>query len=528
MRKLLPFTSGVALLIGLPVALRAQSPHPNVLVSTQNTPSETAIAINPKNPQQLIAGANLNNQYSSLDGGQTWTWRTLTSPYSVWGDPVVVADTTGAFYYFHLSNPGATTIAFPFIDRLVVQRAASAATPFNYRSFFAYNPPKQQDKEWVAVDRRTNALYVTWTEFDTYGSLGSQDSSRILFSRSTDQAQTWSTPRRISFYGGDAVDEDATVEGAVPAVGPNGEVYVAWAGPRGIVFNRSLDGGQTWLPRERTIVNQPGGWEQAVPGIYRANGLPVTVCDVSPGPTRGNLYVNWTDQRNGPTDTDVWLARSADGGQTWSAPIRVNNDPPGRHQFFTWMTVDQVTGHLWCVFYDRRNNSSALDTRTEVFAARSTDGGQTFQNFRLSQSPFTPDETIFFGDYTNITAHNNVVRPVWTRMDNRQTSVWTALINVPVLATPSAAGLPGLSLHTYPNPARHTLNLALQVPLATTATIKLLTPDGRHLRTVVENEPVTAGQRQLSLPVQDLPPGAYLLEAQIGSQRLHRKVIVVR
>ncbi|HEX8428114.1 T9SS type A sorting domain-containing protein [Hymenobacter sp.] len=528
MKYLLLFLLGVGALSGAPQVAYAQSAHPNVLVSTQNTPNETAIAINPKNTQQLVAGANLNNQYSSLDGGQTWTWRALTSPYSVWGDPCVVVDTTGAFYYFHLSNPGATSYAFPFIDRLLVQRTASATTPFSYRSFFGYNQPKQQDKEWVTVDRRNNALYATWSEFDVYGSLGSRDSTRILFSKSTDQAQTWSTPRRISFYGGDAVDDDNTVEGAMPAVGPNGEVYVAWAGPRGIVFNRSLDGGQTWLPRERTIVSQPGGWEYAVPGITRANGLPVTACDASPGPYRGNLYVNWTDQRNGPSDTDVWLARSEDGGQTWSAPIRVNNDPAGRHQFFTWMTVDQATGHLWCVFYDRRNNSNSLDIQTDVYGARSTDGGRTFQNFRLSQSPFTPTEQVFFGDYTNITAHNNVVRPVWTRMDNRQTSVWTALINVPVLATSSAVPVPGLSLSTYPNPAHHTLNLALQVPAATTATIQLLAADGRKVRTVVENEPLAAGQRQLSLPIQDLPAGAYLIDAQIGSYRLHRKVMLVK
>ncbi|MCB2406595.1 T9SS type A sorting domain-containing protein [Hymenobacter lucidus] len=506
-----------------PAGLRAQSQHPNVLISVQNSPNETSIAINPKNTQELIAGANLNNQYSSLDGGRTWTWRTLTSPYSVWGDPVVVADTTGAFYYFHLSNPGGTFGAFPFIDRMLVQRTPQAASPFSYRSFFGLNPPKQQDKEWVAVDRKTNALYATWTEFDTYGSLSSRDSTRILFSKSTDQAQTWSTPKRISFYGGDAVDEDETVEGAVPTVGPNGEIYTAWAGPRGIVFNRSLDAGQTWLPKERTIVSQPGGWDYAVPGIYRANGLPVTACDASPGPHRGNVYVNWTDQRNGPTDTDVWLVRSTDGGQTWNAPLRVNNDPPGRHQFFTWMTVDQKTGYLWFVFYDRRNYT---DTRTDVYGARSTDGGLTFQNFRLSQSPFTPNQSAFFGDYTNITAHDNVVRPVWTRMDNIQSSAWTALIDVTVLSSKATGTLPGLTLQTYPNPAAHTLHLALELPKAAVTDVELRTATGQHVRTAL-HQSLPAGHQQLSIPVQDLAPGIYLLEVKVGNNSLHRKVTVL-
>ncbi|UOQ73032.1 T9SS type A sorting domain-containing protein [Hymenobacter cellulosilyticus] len=513
--------------LSLPSTLHAQSAHPNVLISVQNSPNETSIAINPKNTQQLMAGANINNQYTSQDGGRTWTWRTLTSPYSVWGDPVVVVDTTGAFYYFHLSNPGSNSGEFPFIDRLLVQRTPAVGTPLAYRSYFGLNPPKQQDKEWVAVDPKTNALYATWTEFDSYGSLSSRDSTRIMFTKSTDQAQTWSPPQRIGFYGGDAVDEDNTVEGAVPAVGPNGEIYTAWAGPRGIVFNRSLDKGLTWLPREKTIVSQPGGWDYAVPGIYRANGLPVTACDLSPGPYRGNLYVNWTDQRNGPTDTDVWLARSTDGGQTWSAPTRVNNDPAGRHQFFTWMTVDQKTGYLWFVFYDRRNyTASPTDVRTDVYAARSTDGGLTFQNFRLSQSPFLPNENAFFGDYTNITAYNNVVRPVWTRMDNTQPSVWTALIDVTVLGSKGPGSLPDLTLQTYPNPAGKVLHLALELPAPTLTQVDLRTPTGQLVRTALRQS-LGAGHQQLTIPVHDLAAGIYLLDVKVGTTSLHRRVTVL-
>ncbi|KAA9333153.1 T9SS type A sorting domain-containing protein [Hymenobacter busanensis] len=511
----------------LPLSLLAQSPHPNVLVSTQNRPNETAICINPKNTNELVAGANLNNQYSSTDGGRTWTWRTLTSPYSVYGDPCVAVDTTGAFYYFHLSNPSGVFGPFPFIDRLLVQRTASAGAPFAYRSFFGLNPPKQQDKEWVNVDRRTNTLYATWSEFDTYGSLSARDSSRILFTKSVDQGLTWTAPRRISKQGGDAVDEDNTVEGAVPAAGPNNEVYCAWAGPQGIVFNRSLDAGATWLPRERLIVAQPGGWDFAVPGIYRANGLPITACDVSRGPHRGTIYVNWSDQRNGPSDTDVWLARSTDGGTTWSAPIRVNNDPPGRQQFFTWMTVDQATGHLWFVFYDRRNYTAApADVRTDVYGARSTDGGLTFQNFRLSQSPFSPSETEFFGDYSNITAHNNVVRPVWTRMDGTQTSVWTALIDVNVLAGRKAQPLVE-QIQVYPTPATSYLNVALQLPAPQVVSAELRNLDGRFVRTLAAPELLGAGARQLRLPVADVAAGAYVLTLQAGQQLEHRKVMVL-
>ena len=80
---------------------------------------------------------------------------------------------------------------------------------------------------------------------------------------------------RISDKGGNCVDSDSTVEGAVPAIGPNGEVFVSWAGPLGIMFDKSTDGGVTF-GNDTFVTTQPGGWDFDVPAIYRANGLPIT------------------------------------------------------------------------------------------------------------------------------------------------------------------------------------------------------------------------------------------------------------
>jgi hypothetical protein len=104
----------------------------------------------------------------------------------------------------------------------------------------------------------------------------------------------------------------------------------------------------------------------------------------------------------------------------------VNDDGTHRHQFFPWAAVDPATGHLHVVFYDRRHTQG---NRTEVFVARSTDGGATFQNRRVSESPFTPDTSLFFGDYNNIAALDGQVYPVWTRMEGGRLSIWTALID---------------------------------------------------------------------------------------------------
>lgn len=413
----------ILFLLSLP--LFSQITNVRVSSSSSNDPEEVVIAINPSNPNILAAGANISYFYSSTNGGLNWGQKNLTSTLGVWGDPCVIFDGNNNLFFGHLSNP----LQGYWIDRIVVQKSTDFGLTWNDGAGIGYNYPKEQDKEWLAVDLSTpqykNFLYMTWTEFDNYGSYNSQDSSRILFSRSTDAGATWSQPKKISDRSGNCVDEDLTVEGAVPAVGTNGEIYTAWSGPLGIMFDRSTDGGNTW-GTDIFVSDQPGGWDFDIPGINRCNGLPVTLCDTSRSPFRGHIYVMWSDQRNGTSNTDVWVKKSTDGGFTWGNRVKVNDDQTDRHQFFPWMTIDQTTGILYAVFYDRRNTTGSA---TNVYLAKSTDGGVTFANFKISQSSFTPTASVFFGDYSGITAFNKKVYPIWMRMDGTALSVWTAIYN---------------------------------------------------------------------------------------------------
>jgi hypothetical protein len=402
------------------------SQYPNILVDGTGSPEEVTIAINPLNPNILGAGANIDNFYRSTDGGITWTESHLVSNLlGVWGDPVVMFDSLGNLYYGHLSNP----ISGWWIDRIVIQKSTNNGLTWNDGVGVGWNVyPNAQDKEWLAVDHTQSpykgTIYVTWTEFDNYGSSNSSDSSRIRFSKSTNEGETWTTAKTISDVSGDCIDSDNTDEGAVPCVGPNGEIYVSWAGPLGLVFDKSTDSGETW-GNDVFISNIPGGWDFDVSGISRCNGLPITMCDISNSPYRGNIYAVWSDQRNGATDTDIFLSKSTDGGITWSSPAKVNDDNTTRHQFFVWSAIDPSTGHLWFVFYDRRNTTGAS---TDVFVAKSTNGGNTFENFKISESSFTPTTSIFFGDYTNIAAWDGKIYPIWMRLHNSELSVWIAPI----------------------------------------------------------------------------------------------------
>jgi len=504
----------------------AISQHQNILITTTSSPNEPSIIINPKKTHQLYGGANIDTYFYSDDYGYTWLEGTLESEeHGVWGDPVLLCDNTGAFYFFHLSNP----VAGNWIDRIVCQKVDMLGGEWNEGTYMGLNGTKAQDKHWAAVDWKNNNIYVTWTQFDQYGTSDPEYFSNIMFSRSTDGGMTWSPAVQINEVSGDCVDDDYTTEGAVPCVGPEGEVYVSWAGPAGLVFDVSFNQGETWSDEDIFVSDIGGGWAYNVPGIYRANGLPVTTCDTSGGINNGTIYINWSDQRNGTDDTDVWLVKSIDGGHTWTEPKRVNDDPPGKHQFFTWMAVDQTNGNLWFVFYDRRNYSN---TNTDVYMALSTDGGETFINFPVSETPFLPNSNIFFGDYTNVTVHDNIVRPIWARCHNNQMSIWTAIVNPNAVGIEEEiqAGIPISIEQNFPNPFAESTLISFKLHETVPVFLAVYDHFGRLVNVMVDQEYLPAGKHtyQFDATGRNLAPGVYYFCLVSNDNVLRRKIVLAR
>jgi len=479
--------------------------------------------MNPLDTDIIVAGANLNNYYFSSDGGVNWDENTLvSSAYGVWGDPVIDVDPDGNFYFFHLSNPASGN----WIDRIVCQKSTDNGQSWNDGSYTGLNGTKAQDKHWSIVDRNTGTIYLTWTQFDVYGSNNNSCKTKIRFSKSEDGGDTWSQAISINEVDGNCIDSDDTVEGAVPALGPNGEIFVAWAGPNGIVFNKSLDDGDTWLTEEIAIDPMPGGWDYHIPGIDRSNGFPITKCDLSGGPNHGTIYVNWSDQRNGTTDTDVWLTKSIDSGDTWTTPVRVNDDPAGKQQFFTWMDIDQTNGNLFCVFYDRRNHN---DTNTDVYLAYSTDGGASFVNRQISESPFVPNSGVFFGDYTNITVHDNVVRPIWTRLQGGQLSLWTDVTPFVLGVTDNPSENVNKAIQ-YPNPATKMSYVSFKLHELSNVSLKIYDQQGKEVHTILDNEQKDYGKYVIPIDVDalDLNTGTYLCKLSVNGSSKTLKMIVVK
>jgi hypothetical protein len=149
--------------------------------------------------------------------------------------------------------------------------------------------------------------------------------------------------------------------------------------------------------------------------------------DLSDGKNRGTIHVNWADLRNG--DPDIFTMSSTDGGDTWTKPLRVNDDPKanGKEQFFTWMAVDPGDGAVNIVFFDRRDTEG---TKTGLTLARSIDGGKTFVNHKIDHEPFECQKGAFFGDYIGIDAfHGRVVAAYQHFTADKKIAISAAIFN---------------------------------------------------------------------------------------------------
>ncbi|MGZ3900968.1 MAG: hypothetical protein ACXVNM_04605 [Bacteroidia bacterium] len=403
---------------------------PNVLVSSQFDPRGVSIAINPKNYRQIIAGAGMANAYYSEDAGNTWKKSdNICNAFNLYGQPFVFWDTARKAYYSDLAllNPKVVTDG-SWIDRIIVNRSEDFGKTYTNCEDFGKNGKKVQYKHWVCVDQKTNVIHAAWTQFNKFESNQPGDTSIIRYSKSLDGGKRWTEPKRLSYYAGDCKNSDSTVMGASVCLSPGGDVYICWAGPKGIVFQKSLNDGESWLAEERIIHPIKNGWNYKVNGVYNANGLPSMACDLSNGAYKGRIYICWSDEKNGEKNKDVFLIYSDDKGENWTDPILVTYHPNHKEQFMPAITIDQSTGNVYIIYYDQENFYE--EGMTDVYMAVSKNGGLKFDLYKINDKPFMPLKDGSFGDCTGISACNGVVRPIWMQQDRKkELNVYTAIID---------------------------------------------------------------------------------------------------
>jgi hypothetical protein len=149
------------------------------------------------------------------------------------------------------------------------------------------------------------------------------------------------------------------------------------------------------------------GGELSGGGINPAglDGMLFLAIDHSGGPTNNNIYMLASVVPPGRSTTDVMFARSTDDGATFSAPVKVNDDPinPSKWHWFGTFSV-APNGRLDAVWYDTRN--AANNTDSQLFYSFSTDAGVTWSPNVAVSNAFNPFEGYpnqsKIGDYITI------------------------------------------------------------------------------------------------------------------------------
>ncbi len=363
--------------------------------------NETTIAINPLNPDNMVIawrrfepfepGIKQGGYGYSFDGGQTWTNGVLpVLPSTERTDPVLDVDSQGNFYYQSLAH-GA-------LDKVSVFKSSDGGV--------TWSDPVHQfsgDKNWIAIDKTGSAsngiIYSSWRRG------GSNTDPNYLpkyFIRSTDGGISYQEPDAalpIPYFGFGKI-----------AIGPGGEVYVSGIDEDVSSINpiAMLRGGYYFLksvnakdpnasPTFSAKQVDMGGHSKTfispnVPNPLGTDGDVQIVADISTGPMRGNIYMmaqtiplNWTA---GSDPLDVHFIRSTDGGDTWSAPIRLNLDPPNANAF-QWFPMLGVApnSRIDAVWYDTRNGTGTAPYRfSQLYYSYSWDGGVTWSQ----NQPVTP------------------------------------------------------------------------------------------------------------------------------------------
>jgi len=268
------------------------------------------------------------------------------------------------------------------------------------------NPQPVSIRPQIAVQRGAGSggedrLYANaWQIHVNSNALGLR---RMLVARSDDGGGTWTAPvvasaqnvRNAVAAAAEGTPDEVVRELSQPVVGPDGAVYAAYRNAdraigttcppnpviqtNCIVVAKSTDLGQSWT-RKNTGVPFSG-----------SAGQPRMAIDPATPAGIGTLYVAYF-RPVGSDPGDITLQRSTDGGQTWSSPVRVNDDPAGSVQSFPQVSVGPG-GRVNVIWFDRRHPYPGGGPRLgDIYYARSDDGGATFSpNRRMTDRTFNRD-----------------------------------------------------------------------------------------------------------------------------------------
>ena len=364
--------------------------------------NECTISVDPTDGNKMTIGWRQFNDVTSnfrqggwgftSDAGLTWTFPGVLQDNVFRSDPVTNSDEVGNFFYLSLQSNVNQSF---FCDDL--WRSTNGGQSWVERS------PDQGagggDKQWLTIDKTGGPGHGFQYQADD--GINCDNNFFVEFQRSTDGGVTWQSPIEIPqgpIYGTLDVDTNGNV-----FVGGEGNTFYC------VRSSNAQIGGQTPTFDQVTPVNLGGDLGGGGINGVGLTGMLFLAVDRSGGSTNNNVYMLASVIPPGRSTTDVMFARSTDDGATFSAPVKVNDDPvnPSKWHWFGTFSV-APNGRLDAVWYDTRN--AANNTDSQLFYSFSTDAGVTWSPNVAVSNPFNPFEGYpnqqKIGDYITIVSDN--------------------------------------------------------------------------------------------------------------------------
>jgi hypothetical protein len=238
------------------------------------------------------------------------------------------------------------------------------------------------DKPWLAGGVDDGVVFVSW--------LGNPGGIK----RSTDHGMTW----------GPVQSTGNIIHGTAIVTSTTGLLHVPYnldSNRNQLRYLRSKDNGATYEPTKDLVMNM---------GTFGFNAMPRQhpIVGAAADPTGRTVAITWSSvMPGGESQEDVWLLYSADGGDTWTQPIRVNDNTQNSRQFQPWVAVDRH-GRVHVAWTDLRT-----DGMNKTYYARSNDPRQGFERNMEVTDGRGSAQTDFLGDYKGIVVSGPDVLVVW-------------------------------------------------------------------------------------------------------------------
>lgn len=426
---------------------------------------EPQIAINPANPQNLIAvwqqdrwsngGARGIVSAASFDAGHSWTHVVVPFTQCAGGtfergsDPWVSFAPDGTAYQMALTFDESAVNRGVLVARSI-DGGRTWSTPIALQH--DTDPDLALDKESVTADPQSASLvYAVWDRVDHF----TQQNSPLargpaFFTRTSNGGLSWETPALIYDPGADAqtignqiaVLPDGTLIDLLISITQNSTTRPTTR----VLVLRSTDKGVSWsLPISVAAAEFVGVVDPKTgQGVRSGTVVPSVAVD----PVTGAVYVAWEDARfSGGARDGIALSKSTDGGRTWSQPVQVNQVPAA--QAFT-PVVSVAAGKVGVSYTDLRhdNPNDKAHLLATHWLAVSGDGGLTWQETQLV-APFDLQSApvaggYFLGDYEGLAHSGAAFLPLFTvALDDpgNRTDIFFRPADAPPVASAPVAAL---------------------------------------------------------------------------------------